>query len=1060
MARGDVSIGIETNLNERERVSELRYRDNVFMGKSSWCKLSLLVVFLIIFFGIKDGLLVYAGKTRGTIRLSGNGTLTGTLLPVDWVPANDTRARKSVTPLPSSSTEASTSLTPISSTSSLMITGKYVGNSTPSTSFLFPKHETPLRPYSRRRYEDLDILKDKLDEFKVEPFTRKWEQKVREPIKLIEEKEEGTLRNKNIGQKFEVELASFNDKLQEKRALFGLVGLALEPYAYAEQFAASWSQVIVIKNPFTREYVKDGLNTLTTECYAPNHNITQNLMEIKLINEIKDQCENSISVGRQATWYLMESALSTVDRSVAKGREKRGVALLVIGIVAVLSLSVSAGSVYAAKKAHDNAERLEQLVRENQIKDGESVAIRDQLLGLTAINEEKLHNISKHFSLLAVHQSHFKQQIKKADRILHHILHRESISEALFLNLFSSVNNRITGLGSYQSVLQQANRWMDGHIALRHNRLPVEMVDRDHLRQILEYVSTQLPNDLVLALSDLEPYYSMPLVNHHILKDDIYLKLTIPLKRRDKERKFMLFHVQAVPFRCGPACSNEPELSEDSIVRMNMKPQLWAYDLQSSVFYTSVEYLWTCTATNQGKQCFTLKREAISLGDNCFRAIMNESLSDIYDNCEFITSRTDDARPIPIGNRKYLVLPFLQPELAKQCERKYRLTMPHISDYGTINVGPECRLIYRDEVILYEELYSNVTVELALEKPLKLVTLYDLRNFTFRTMQIERVNFSRYVDNLTEIKDLTYDNRKLTRIIKNIHSSRQTIAQRLISGVEYKAHAKIINAMTFLQISFELIAFFMLYLIVFTAIRSGNFIFLLAPTIIINSETGFALESNNLTIQDIFNDALNATVTVSEESQDWFEDKFGFIINFFQEAEGIFTAARIEKYLQATKLSVAFLLVVLTLYWSRFRMVYLNNYRGRVGERNMNNRFYVMVEFTTSKHRIAYTSSYKVTILVPIVKDIPADTVALQVVNPLQLWYTSNRVYYFCATEQARIRGLDSSGHWTCELRENIQISFSSVHWFGNKPPFDVFRTGHGSCIVTVVPDPHDLLYN
>ncbi|KAI1280453.1 hypothetical protein HDE_13973 [Halotydeus destructor] len=630
---------------------------------------------------------------------------------------------------------------------------------------------------------DFEIMKHNLHELRVEKYRKALPKR---PRKLVTVKQENllsaVLRNKNVGQVFSADgKSNFTNQLEEKRSLFGLVGISLSDHATAEHYTAAWSQVIKIENPFTSSYIKEGLSTMTETCYAPEPDLNDK-DEVEVINELKKQCSTTLTNSKMSTWSLMENALESVDRDIGKPNRNKRAIFTILAITAVLALS-AAGSTYAAIAAQQNAAKLNDLASLGNIKDGESVAIRDQLIGLTAINEEKMLNISKHFAVVQGHQYQFRAQVDRANKLLHHILKKQTMSSALFLNLFSGINNQVTGLGAYQSVLSQANRWMDGHIGLRHNRLPVEMVSRDNLKQILEFVASELPTDLVLALDDLDSYYSMPLVNHITVKDDVYLKLSIPLRRIDKARHLMLFHAEAVAYPCGQACNNIEEWGPDTLIRVNMKPQLWAYDVDTDEFYQTTNYLWTCTATNQGKHCFSFRREALSLGDECFKSIQGMSMDEIGDRCEFITASMDDAKPIPIGNRRYLVTPLLQGFTSKQCEKRYRLALPSFTEYGRIVVGPECRLIYRGEVILYEDLYSNTTVELALETPTTRTTLHDLRNFTFRLMTVEKLTFDKPINNLTNIKELTFDNRKLTAIVHDLRRTRSAISQRLVNQI-------------------------------------------------------------------------------------------------------------------------------------------------------------------------------------------------------------------------------------------------------------------------------------
>ncbi|KAI1297018.1 hypothetical protein HDE_04785 [Halotydeus destructor] len=519
--------------------------------------------------------------------------------------------------------------------------------------------------------KEVTYLKEFLHEVKIDPFNYTLSRTPTKPLIFKHETSSDKIeRNRDIGRAFYQAKVNYTNQLEEMRSLFALVGISLTPYATADHYSASWSQVIHISNPFTDSYVKEGLSTLSNVCYAP---VLETETEKMIVAEIIRQCETGLNGGRLSTWGLIESALNKVERSVTKGRPKRAIPILV-GIIGALALSAVAGSAYAASAAVGNALKLQQLSQHRTLQDGESVAIRDQLIGLTAINEEKLQNISEHFALIAGHQLNLKYEITRADRMLHTILKKQSISSALFLNLFANVNNQISGLAAYQSVLNEVNRWMDGNIALKMNRLPVEMVDRTHLRNILEYISSQLPPDLVLALDDTEQYYSLPLVNHIVIKGDVYLKLTVPLRRREVEKQLMLFHVETVGYLCGDACNQVSESTPDTVIRMNMRNQLWAYDIEKNSFYATTEYLWSCSPTNEGKNCYSLKREALSLGDNCFKAIQGFSLDLIRDMCEFITATPNDLKPIGIGNRRFLVTPNLQPFTVKQCEKRYRLT--------------------------------------------------------------------------------------------------------------------------------------------------------------------------------------------------------------------------------------------------------------------------------------------------------------------------------------------------------------------------------------------------
>ncbi|KAI1304423.1 hypothetical protein HDE_01809 [Halotydeus destructor] len=1024
-------------------------------------KTTLLVLILIIGFSVKPTL-AFGPKERRIRFERTNATLSLVNVTSDInLTTVDTRIRKDLTDVNASDIINSTGVpSQLVDSFAISMPAEISATNDSSTSSL-PHLETSTARAETARSANMHSteyskLNKFLQEFKVEPFNFTLSTKPRKPLVFREENTlEGIHRNQKIGQVYEREPTNFTNKLEEMRSLFALVGLSLTPYATADYYAASWSQVIHIANPFTDNYVKAGLNTLSNVCYAP---VLETAEEKQVIAEIQKQCETGLANGKFSAWSLIETALERVDRGLSRTKSKR--AIFALGIIAVLALSAVAGSAYAATAAVENAKRLQRLSQYSNLQDGESIAIREQLIGLSAINEEKLQNVSSHFSLIAGHQWNLKNEINRTNKMLNSILKKQSLTSALFLNLFANVNNQISGLSAYQSVLNEVNRWMDGNIGLRSNRLPVEMVDRDHLRDILSFVASQLPPDLVLALDNIEQYYTLPLVNHVIVKHDIYLKLTIPLRRREVEKQLMLFHVETVGHMCGEACNKVTDWQSDTLIRMNIKPQLWAYDVDRNQFYSSTEYLWSCSPTNEGKHCYSLKREALSIGDNCFKAIQGLSIDEIRDMCEFITATPNDARPISIGNRRFLVTPNLQPFTLKVCDKRYKLSMPAITDFGMLPVAPECRLIYKDEVVLYEDLYTNNTVELAIERPATKLSLHDLRNFTFRLMHIEKMNFSRYMGNVSAIKELTYDNKKLTQIVRQIHLSKEMIAQRLESNLHEYREQKSFSYATMIQIICEILGFVLLYIVVFTAIRSGNFLFLLAPTIVIHSQPGYA--QSNETLAGMFESALNATAppteTIMESDGNWFFNlSLENIIAAYKDATDFLDAYRVEKYLQIAKFSIAFVLALLTVWWSRFRVVHLLNYRGRVGERNMKYRFYIMIDYIMHKQRLTCQTSYKVSILVPIQRDVPADTVALTVVNPLQLWYTKSRLFYWCSAEQIRLRGVDKNGEWTCEIREPLQLSFGSIQWFGDKPTFNLFRTSYGDCRITALPDPHEL---
>ncbi|KAI1295869.1 hypothetical protein HDE_05255 [Halotydeus destructor] len=155
---------------------------------------------------------------------------------------------------------------------------------------------------------DVTVLKEYMHELLVEPYHGSLTKRPRKPLVFKQESRyEDFTRNQFIGQFRHQNSVNFTNELEESRSLFGLVGISLTPYAAADFYSSSWTQVIHITNPFTEDYVREGLSTLTNVCYAPEF---ENESEKLVMEEIRKQCMNSLNNGKFSTWSLISQFVS------------------------------------------------------------------------------------------------------------------------------------------------------------------------------------------------------------------------------------------------------------------------------------------------------------------------------------------------------------------------------------------------------------------------------------------------------------------------------------------------------------------------------------------------------------------------------------------------------------------------------------------------------------------------------------------------------------------------------------------------------------------------------
>ncbi|KAI1289587.1 hypothetical protein HDE_08877 [Halotydeus destructor] len=835
----------------------------------------------------------------------------------------------------------------------------------------------------------------------------------------------------------EADFPSDSDK--EQLAIHG-IKLVYQGLGYA--YDNAWTQVIRVEFPFKYSELENITNDIRADCkmfpvlsYLPTSRLLKNPFtqvysntSQHLYDTLRETCQINAKQIRDMTTERLQEMVLQKGSAIMQRRRKRGYPAVILGIISLIAGAVSMVGTgmnsFQIAKVAKTISKLEDEVDKQRLG---TLGVAEELVGYTKSSNEHFKKLATGLKKAGAQNMLTRAHMNRlGENVMSQTTRLDSIGATMVLHQFEMMQLSHYSSDILQSANDVLNNWRTGIIKLGNYQLPIELIPRHKLTQILESIDGSLSTtEYRRTYRWSGEYYHRRFANHEFIDDELYVRLTIPLSVKDKELdRLKMFVPEFYPV---PFVSHARPTVEKSLGILLEPTKIWVYNQRTLEVTTTDKQNWIWTEGGDFKQADTFQHHPLQEPSACLRQIIrDEPITD----CKRVGSSLRYYLPIQMSAQHYMVhnVPNLTVSLICQDVAGVRRVPKASEEAQIVKLRNGCTLNSTHFELIPFRQYSNDTFDIKegfnMSRSSDLISVESFDNGT-------RTNSSSFNWTLSEegmeIEELVLDGVELTRAQSRLKAIIANMSVRLAKlDVEAEKPYKW-NTFFIVELLRRTIELYIMLTLLIACVRSGHFIYFFAPHVLVRR--AYALEFSDLT----------------SFLPDFGSSSVGELLGF----------SSFENYLSLVELGLFVLIMCAVIYYQKFLKVYQSTHRGVTGEQK--HRFSITLNFQVVSHTLSCQYAQNCWVSIPLSEELPEATVRMEVIRPMIQWRTCMLDRMFALENPVCIRGVDMTGRWTIQITKDIRIPFSSFKWETGPDLIGFRRNRSGIAYVACTGDPTPL---
>lgn len=771
------------------------------------------------------------------------------------------------------------------------------------------------------------------------------------------------------------------------------------------------------------------VNLMFLESCQNHQNLLIKLVQ-KEIDEFLPRSENDTQYTGDAG-NAFSSMLPAASGKRRRNKREPITIMAIIGIIALVTAIVTlvTSTAIAHVRINNVQAKVEKLAKEAVTRDLESVSLREELMGLLIVDKAFKAQTKDALTKMRDSQELFGRELALAFARLRG-KGNQMMQNQVYLNLVESLEKTVLASNLVSAVRQRKADYERALVSLRDGRLPSSIVSFEKLRTLLNEVEEQLPEHVSLGIpkTELSTYYILKLAAYSAENNFLYIRFYIPLNTRGNTpgyTKLMLPRTRQFP--TPPTFRRQIEKSKRGsadFLRLSVS-KAWAFIREGKQVRETDLALFDCQAAGISQICQTFAPRALDNPTGCLAFLNTGTISGYDRECEIKMSDNDYYVPIEVSPGKY--------EAHSVKGKSYVLFCTHGETDGvylpidnsnrtttTISVPDGCVVKLgtgKNAAYLYpaQALVSHSTIKVSTP----VVDLGLTYNVTFPREPEVVFDFEGAVPNMK----FTYDEDIITKTVDKWSKDKEIIQARIVNNLDGVVGIALTRSsvVSYLQLFCDSIHCILIYTMLFALVR-GGLLLPMAPIIIARPVRA-----------DPFQDIGNA-----------FADYMPDLSSFDLWSSAVFP------YAEIIKLAISSIAIVLAIYFSFCRKLYLSSHIGIIGPKGKF-RFWITLNFMITRVTFTGLHRQRIQIRLPITAEVPTESRTVVAMQPTQLFYITKEC--FRTIEDIETRSEFKSGHFSAGFLTPIEFAVASVRWKGDAP-FQFHLPASGAMTVSCCGDP------
>ena len=812
-------------------------------------------------------------------------------------------------------------------------------------------------------------------------------------------------------------------------------GVSLESYASAEVYSGMWRLYFKTAKPRYDHFDLLQDEQLTCDTFDARLYDAYNISAVfpgetggynegsRIKQLLKDRCVTNFINVKSNLNRSVKTALNRISpysTGVRVTRRRRAIgALAIIAIasaIAVLTAGVSTLSVVAAqqgRKVDDLGVQLARAISEIQWQQTRTLTIQNQTLTLADLTITQGKRLSDSDNKIKKFQVDFMKEMRRYMKQIKDITTEDVFTKTLNFHALESLQLSQYASNVYQRVLDRVNFFSEAYQSLKNYKLPSSLVSPADLHRALDQMSYHMSPHLEPAIKDTSRYYLEHFTTYEELDDHhILIQLLVPLVKRDEPlNNLVLYMPTFYPIPCTKNCVDSRSTTQPLYKLLDRQRALFAFDRNNDEMYVANARDWICRPYANARFCYTFQTEALATPEGCHKAIATANYTQLFNKCKLeASSRISSYKPVPITMDIYQLHYFRNISFDYECNG--RVTAIPVKPDSTYlkKLEPGCTIKYKSKTIYPRRENLSPEMEVFREgyEPFAL-TRHGLhpsirgglhpspRKNDFLTNDFfSEFNESEY------LKPVILPDEEISALISQIEEGQKETEARVNAYATYRERPTTTSGWLIPVFDFGTTTFMTLItaLLLFASVRSGNFIYLLAPTIIIRPARVSCWPA-------MF------TSPVAPDS-----------IESFQLSDEV---------VKITQIVLVLSLIVFTVFGARFRKTFLTTHVGRFENKGVLTRFLVVIEFKLIRQTFCASYAQKITLRTPLrIIDLPSSVVSVELSEQTIPWAVTRGKFELI--EPVLVRGKLDDGTFCFKAERDIEIPMSKIEWLTNIP--------------------------
>ncbi len=245
-------------------------------------------------------------------------------------------------------------------------------------------------------------------------------------------------------------------------------------------------------------------------------------------------------------------------------------------------------------------------------------------MGITWLVDTRTRQVNKVLMALGTHLSKIDSQFNVFwDHINNNF---DGSALTFYLNMIEALNSAISLVYNVALLSSVYNSWEHALLQLRQGVLPLNVIPFTELKPILNKVEASVrPNyDFAIDHDLWTEYYLIPLTTVSITRENIFIRLTIPLKRADSPVSYNILSSITSPIPCThTACSfNERITNTSKYLALNINSTSWIADHSNTRILGEVNLFdLNCIPIGNSQLCYSFESAIIADPSMCTKAL-------------------------------------------------------------------------------------------------------------------------------------------------------------------------------------------------------------------------------------------------------------------------------------------------------------------------------------------------------------------------------------------------------------------------------------------------------